>query len=181
MSDPEIGVVGYLLNTLDGLDGIADVGKLHKYAILFLWEIHELYTDSPYSPKSRCNLSSEGVSKSSMLPIYTLRVTPECTAKASADGSGPVFLPKLSFSRRLLSVRPWYDDAWKKVTTESARLYAYPACTVCSAIRHRELSCTNPSSSADERCPGTRLCSRCQGHRTHLGRMASMEKTPRSH
>jgi hypothetical protein len=43
MSDPEIGVVGFILHTLDGLDGITDVGKVDKRTVLFLEEINELY------------------------------------------------------------------------------------------------------------------------------------------
>ena len=77
---------------------------------------------SPYSPKSRFNLSSENVSKSSTLPIYTLRVAPACTAKASAGWSGPAFLPQPSLIRRLFSVRPWYDAAWKKVSAAAGSI-----------------------------------------------------------
>ena len=43
MSDPEIDVAGFILHTLDGLDGITDVGKVDKRAAFFLEEIHELY------------------------------------------------------------------------------------------------------------------------------------------
>ena len=43
MSDPEIGIVWFILDTLDGPDGITDVGKIDKRAVLFLEEIDELY------------------------------------------------------------------------------------------------------------------------------------------
>ncbi len=42
MSDPEIGIVGFILDALDGFDGITDVGKVDKRAVLFLEEIDEL-------------------------------------------------------------------------------------------------------------------------------------------
>lgn len=70
---------------------------------------------SPYSPKSLLSLSSLNSSKSSILPTYTFRVAPECTASASEGGSGPEFFPQPILRRRLLRVRPWYDDTWKNV------------------------------------------------------------------
>ena len=51
MSDPEIGIVRFIFDNPDGLDGIADVGKVDKRAVLFLEEIDELM--SPYLSKSR--------------------------------------------------------------------------------------------------------------------------------
>jgi hypothetical protein len=70
---------------------------------------------SPNSPKSLLSFSSLNNSKSSMLPMYTFRVAPECTANASEGGSGPEFFPHPILRRRLLSVRPWYEDTWKNV------------------------------------------------------------------
>ena len=42
MSDPKIGVVWFILDTLDRLDSITDVGKVDKRAVLLLEEIDEL-------------------------------------------------------------------------------------------------------------------------------------------
>jgi hypothetical protein len=42
MSDPKVRIIGLILDTLDGLDGIADVGKVDKPAVLFFKEIDEL-------------------------------------------------------------------------------------------------------------------------------------------
>ena len=42
MSNPEVGIVGLILDTLNGLDGITDVGKVYKRAVLFLEEVNEL-------------------------------------------------------------------------------------------------------------------------------------------
>ena len=57
-SDPEI-IVRFIFNTIDGLDGIADVGKVDKRVVLFLEEIDEL--DVTILAKV-ANLSSEKVS-----------------------------------------------------------------------------------------------------------------------
>src|SRR5712672_3573740 len=41
MSDPQIGIVGLIFDTLDGLDGVVNVGKVDKRAILFLEKIDQ--------------------------------------------------------------------------------------------------------------------------------------------
>jgi hypothetical protein len=41
MGDSEIGVVGFILDALDGLDGVVDVGKVDKRAVFLLEEVDE--------------------------------------------------------------------------------------------------------------------------------------------
>ena len=43
VSDPEIGMVEFILDALDGPDGITGVGKVDKCAVLFLEKIDEPY------------------------------------------------------------------------------------------------------------------------------------------
>ena len=42
MGDSEIGVVGFILDALDGLDSVVDVGKVNKSAVFLLEEVDEL-------------------------------------------------------------------------------------------------------------------------------------------